>query len=64
VVNDSQKSLDTEDVVRDDEALEHVDLSSLDFEITVLFVPQSKHVAEQKLVKLTCFHQTSYRPWS
>lgn len=41
MVNDSQKSLDTEDVVRDDEALEHVDLSSLDLIVSIFLVPDS-----------------------
>ena len=41
VVDDCKDSLETEDVAADDETLEHVDLSALDFVVTVLFVPQS-----------------------
>ena len=41
VIDDSEDSLDAENVRRDDEALEHVDLSTLDFVIFVLLVPKT-----------------------
>lgn len=41
MVDDSEDSLDTENVGGDNESLEHVSLGSLDFVVTVLFVPES-----------------------
>lgn len=41
VVHNSEDGLDTKHVGRDNEALEHVGLSSLDFVVTVLLVPES-----------------------
>ena len=42
VVNDGENSLDSEHVVSEDEALEHVDLSTSNFVITVFLVPGSR----------------------
>ena len=41
VVNDSEDGLDANDVVTEDETLEHVDLGAADFVVAVLFVPGS-----------------------
>ena len=41
VVNDSDQSLDTEDVVAKDKALDHVHLSTTDLIVTVLLIPHS-----------------------
>ena len=41
VVDDTDDGLDTNDVGREDEALEHVDLSSLDLIVSILLVPKS-----------------------
>jgi len=46
VVDNSQDGLDTEHVVSEDEALEHVDLSATDFVVTVLFVPNSANISQ------------------
>mmetsp|Transcript_24605 Transcript_24605/g.38213 ORF Transcript_24605/g.38213 Transcript_24605/m.38213 type:complete len:206 (-) Transcript_24605:145-762(-) len=40
-VDDGGEGLHKEDVVGEDESLEHIDLSSLDFVVSVLLVPQS-----------------------
>ena len=42
MVNDSENGLHSQDVVGDDEALKHVNLSSLHFIIAVLLIPESK----------------------
>lgn len=44
IVDNSGNSLDSKNVAANDETLEHVDLSSLDFVVLVLFVPQSVFV--------------------
>ena len=41
IVDNSDDGLNSKSVTREDEALEHVDLGSLDFVILVLFVPKS-----------------------
>ena len=41
VVDDCDQSLDTEDVVAKDEALNHVHLSTTDLIVTVLFIPHT-----------------------
>ena len=41
VVDDCDQSLDTEDVVAKDEALNHVHLSTTDLIVTVLFIPDT-----------------------
>jgi len=41
VVNDSNEGLNTENVVTENETLEHIDLSTADFVITVLLIPGS-----------------------
>ena len=41
VVDDGDKSLDTEDVVAENEALDHVHLGATDLVVTVLLVPYS-----------------------
>ena len=46
VVDNSQDGLDTEHVVSEDEALEHVDLSATDFVVTVLFVLNSANISQ------------------
>ena len=41
VIDDSEDSLDAENIRRHDEALEHIDLSTLDFVIFVLLIPEA-----------------------
>ena len=41
MVNDSNEGLNTENVVTENETLEHIDLSTADFVITVLLIPGS-----------------------
>ena len=41
VVDDGDDGLDTNDIGRNDESLEHVDLSSLDLIVSILLVPDS-----------------------
>ena len=41
VVNDSEDGLDANDVVTEDETLEHINLGAANFVVAVLFVPGS-----------------------
>jgi hypothetical protein len=42
LVDASHEGLNSEDIAADDESLKHVDLSSLDFIVFILFIPESK----------------------
>ena len=44
MVNDGEEGFDTEDVVSENETLEHIDLGTADFVIAVFFVPGSVFV--------------------